>query len=120
MKLSILKLIIFSIVVILLTNCKKDKALPIDETENLYGEWVKSSGGLIGQTITPASEGYRKSVLFNKNQLFESYKNAILVDQMNYIITKGKSIFSSGEVNLIRYENNSIVLLERCRYSFFQ
>lgn len=37
--------------------------------------WVKSEGGIAGVTITPASTGYTRNIVYNYNLSYESYKN---------------------------------------------
>ena len=43
----------------------------------LYGSWnwIKSQGGIAGITITPATAGYTRKVVYHYNLLYESYKN---------------------------------------------
>jgi hypothetical protein len=54
---------------------------PNDSSPNvpraLYGSWnwVKSQGGIGGVTITPASAGYTRKVVYNPNLTYEWYNN---------------------------------------------
>ena len=62
-----------------LTSCSKDISIPNPELEKLFGfwNWIQSSGGIGGQTITPATVGYSQTVEYNNNGIYKIYKDGI-------------------------------------------
>lgn len=85
----------------LLSACKKDE---MEQTkERLIGEWAwqYSTGGLLGQTLNPTTEGYEASILFQKNGLFTRYRDTTTQSTQYYWVEKGSSIFSSEAVYLL-------------------
>jgi len=86
---------------LLLGACKKDK---FEQTkEQLIGEWAwqYSTGGLLAQTLNPATEGYEASILFQKNGTFTQYRDTTTQFTHYYWVEKGSSIFGSEEVYLL-------------------
>ncbi len=86
-------------------SCKKDELKKTEE--KLVGEWAweSSTGGLLGQTLTPLTEGYNESYLFQKNGIFTHYRDTTTLHSNFYWIEKGTSFFSSGEVFLLLLGN---------------
>jgi hypothetical protein len=95
------------VVSVLLTTCRKDISLPNQDLEKLFGSWnwVQSSGGFAGQTTTPATVGYTKSLEFNKNGIYKSYKNEKQQEKFKFSLTEGTSISSTGTAYLIEYKD---------------
>jgi len=84
------------ILVLINASCKKDE--PVDENSHpLYGkwEWVSSFGGIAGQKITPASEGYTVTVEFAQANQYFYYKNDTLTRTDTYTIkeTENSNMF---------------------------
>jgi hypothetical protein len=50
--------------------------------------WVESFGGIGGVRLTPESEGYTKTYVFNPDLTFLSYKNDTLMMMAKYRITR--------------------------------
>ena len=90
--------------------CKKDKSESIPEMKKLYGtwEWVQSSGGFGGGGSTPSSVGYTQTLEFNKNGTMKRFKNELEESQLFFSITKGSTIYSSGNATLINYTSNAL------------
>lgn len=60
---------------------------------NIVGqwEWVKSTGGFIGHTVTPDSTGYStKQIHFSANNEFLLFRSDTLVEFGRYHLEKGK------------------------------
>jgi hypothetical protein len=128
-----LSLFLFSIT--FFNSCKKDDIKIIEE--RLVGEWawIRSTGGLIGSTITPSSEGYNESYLFQKNGIFTHYRDSATLHSNFYWVEKGTSIYKTGEVDLLFLgnqdhttvnstfsiefnEENGLILKEECNDCF--
>ena len=104
---------IFSIIVFsfLATTCRKDIPVPNAGLEKLFGtwDWVQSSGGLTGQTTTPATTGYSQAVEFKKNGVCIWYKNGKHTDKMQFTLTEGSSIYTAGgTAHLIKYKDTGL------------
>ena len=98
---------IVAILSFILTSCSKDLSIPNPELEKLFGtwDWKQSSGGIGGQTNTPATVGYSQTVEFNKNGIYKIYKDGIQKDTKKFSLTIGTSIYNSGSAYLINYKD---------------
>jgi hypothetical protein len=54
---------------VLLAACRSAGTDPADERLNGEWEWIGSSGGIAGRTVTPESEGYTVHFTFNGNEV---------------------------------------------------
>lgn len=92
----------------LLTTCRKE--LPSSDLEKIFGTWVwvKSYGGEGGQTWTPATVGYSRTVEFDKNRICKWYKDGELVDKKKFILTEGSSISNINPAYLIKYKDTKL------------
>jgi hypothetical protein len=88
------------------SNCRKKMDLPKPELETTFGtwEWLGSSGGFSGKSISPKTEGFTKTIEFKENGICFFYVNK-KKDKMAYTLTEGPSIFSSFESTLIKYND---------------
>lgn len=119
----------------ILLSCKKDELKKTEE--RLVGEWAweSSSGGLLGQTLTPQTAGFDESYLFQKNGIFTHYRDTATLHSNFYWVEKGSSLFRTGEVFLLYLGNqdhttvtntysiefegeNRLVLTEECNDCF--
>jgi len=108
MNLTVIKMskgLLFILALLGLFSCKKDELKKTEE--KLIGEWAweSSSGGLLGQTLTPLTEGYNESYLFQKNGIFTHYRDTTTLHSNFYWIEKGTSFFRTGEVFLLYLGN---------------
>lgn len=90
-----------------LTTCKKEVVLPNQNLEKLFGtwEWVSSSGGWAGRTLTPASEGYSQQIEFTEKGVYKVYINDKVENKMEFTITENSSsIYTSQTVYMIKYK----------------
>ncbi|WP_418263203.1 hypothetical protein [Flavobacterium faecale] len=72
-----MKKILLFIVGFLMMGCSTDKNIP--EYQNLYGQWnwLESTGGIAGMTLTPQSTG--KTILLDiSNTTIKKYENGKL------------------------------------------
>ena len=116
-------------------SCKKDELKKTEE--RLAGEWAweSSSGGLMGQILTPQTEGFDESYLFQKNGIFTHYRDTATLHSNFYWVEKGNSLFRTGEVFLLYLGNqdhtsvtntysiefegeNRLILTEECNDCF--
>jgi len=56
------------------------------ETVNLTGEWnwIQSTGGFVGQTLTPESENKTQKFIFEGNRQFTFYQNGEVIRSGTY------------------------------------
>jgi hypothetical protein len=110
---------LFFAISFLLTACKKDISVPNPEMKKLFGtwEWVESSGGISGGTITPATEGHHMTIEFKENGVFKKYKNNRRIDRMTFTLSEGSSIISNPAF-LIEYKDGCMNKKEVIPQSF--
>jgi hypothetical protein len=77
-----------------------------DQYKALQGkwQWIKSTGGFAGKTITPQSAGYRSSIEFKKDNSVLVYRNDSLTNQAKFTLVKTKTIFSADSAYVLKYE----------------
>src|SRR5437763_1165832 len=68
--------------------------------------WIESSGGLAGKTITPVSAGYSLAIEFRSTGICKRFKNGQLQSETTFVINKGTSIYNPDSVDLIKYSDN--------------
>ncbi len=75
------------------------------EQEPLVGDWqwVQSSGGIAGLTLTPQSEGYEVLLRFTAAGQAEWWKDGVLTDQTGYE-TEATKTSSGADGWMVRYE----------------
>ena len=68
--------------------------VPDPELKKIFGkwEWVSSTGGFAGKTITPATEGYTLQIEFNSNGAYKEYKSGTLTAQRTFLFSQESSI----------------------------
>ena len=71
-------------------------------------EWLQSTGGIAGWTLTPATEGYNQQIEFETNGNFSRYVADTLNENTLYTITDGETIYSSAPGKVIQYKEKSI------------
>jgi hypothetical protein len=108
MNLTVIKMnkrLLFLLALVGLFSCKKDELKKTEE--RLVGEWAweSSSGGLLGQTLTPQTEGFEESYLFQKNGIFTHYRDTATLHSNFYWVERGSSLFRTGEVFLLYLGN---------------
>jgi hypothetical protein len=99
-----INLIIGAIAILLLVGCNKSTDFPNKALEKIIGEWEweEASGGFAGITVTPASEGYTESLLFQNNGEYIKYRDSLEYQSYYYWIEEGRSIFSTEPAYLLR------------------
>jgi len=75
----------------------------LDEKE-MYGawQWVQSSGGLLGNTLTPENIKLSKKIVLTKDHVIMYYANDSITLKQNYQIQNEKSIFSQSLQSVLR------------------
>lgn len=75
--------------------CKRGDDLGPERSDinNIYGKWnwVQSSGGIAGTTITPKSEGYVGTLEITNDNTFSTYHNSILQFHDSFTLSKDTS-----------------------------
>jgi hypothetical protein len=108
MNLTVIKMskgLLFFLAILGLFSCKKDELKKTEE--RLVGEWAweSSSGGLLGQILTPQTEGFEESYLFQKSGMFTHYRDTATLHSNFYWVERGSSLFKTGEVFLLYLGN---------------
>jgi hypothetical protein len=90
---------------LLLSSCSTTNKIGSDENAlNGKWNWVSSSGGFIGKTITPASEN-KKTIIEISNSTIKKYENGNLIFESKYAIKEEPSIYGN-ERKMILFEND--------------
>ena len=109
----IISSVFFTILLLgLFTACKKKEiSLPDPSLEKLFGrwEWVESGGGLAYHQTSPSTTGCSITIEFERNGIYKEYKNGKHQNRMKFYLSKGSSIYSSVESNLIKYNDTGIL-----------
>ncbi len=128
------KIVILLIVGIIVTSmvllqCGKSTVSPLKINEQLLGkwQWVSSIGGFAGWTLTPATEGYDKMLIFDSYSTFISRKiDSTGIENTNgsYTIAYEKiwNVNDSGDViymdgflrSEMEIENDTLFLTDIC------
>jgi hypothetical protein len=108
-------------------TCPNDSSSNVPQA--LYGSWnwVKSEGGIARVTITPASAGYTRKVVYNPNLTYEWYKNdsleAMSVFSVYYVteapldtfpVIHYDSLPEYQDKMIYSLTNDTLVLSDRC------
>ena len=82
-------------------SCKKDETV-IEGTE-LYGkwDWVSSTGGAFGKTLTPATEGYTESMEFKATRMVEFRRNNVVSSEKAFSIAHDTKISNLPIIKLV-------------------
>lgn len=105
---------IFTLVLIafvfLSSTCKKELQLPDPELKKIFGkwEWVESSGGFAGKTITPVSEAYTARIEFRSDGKYEKYKSGTLIEQKRFSFSQETSIHNRKPVWAVSFDESSL------------
>lgn len=97
-----MKKVAYVFITLLLLSCDSD-----DSAENLLNgkwNWVSSSGGIAGKTMTPASEN-KTIVLEFYNSIMTKYENGNLVSEDPFSVETRESIMG-GERKMIVIDNS--------------
>ena len=78
-----------SLLIIWLLSCNKP-----DQATGLSGSWywVKSTGGIANQTLTPENTGIERIMTFYTDDTVEVFENDSLVQKVDYYIRPEKSL----------------------------
>jgi hypothetical protein len=89
------------VLILTLITCKEDEA--VIEGTDLYGKWnwVSSTGGAFGKTLTPASEGYTESMEFKATRIVEFRRNNIVSSEKAFSISHDSKISNLPIIKLV-------------------
>lgn len=97
-----MKKVAYVFITLLLLSCNSDES-----AENLLNgkwNWVSSSGGIVGKTMTPASEN-KTIVLEFYNSIMTKYENGNLVSEDPFSVETRESIMG-GQRKMIIIDNS--------------
>ena len=105
---NLLFTIILLFISILFSSCRKELDVPNKDFKKLYGtwEWTGSFGGIFPHNISPETEGYTKTIVFDKNGNYKSYKNGKKEEKHKFSFSYESTIYSSQKRHMIVYKNN--------------
>ena len=104
-----MKSLVYLLMIFCAASCKKENVKvknPDVDLSKIYGKWnwVNSTGGIAGLTITPKTAGYNMSVEYRINKSVYFFRNDTLQNQAKFAIVKGNSIFSVDPAYIIKYD----------------
>lgn len=67
-------------------------------------QWISSSGGFAGKTMTPLSANEQRSILISKSKICW-FVNGNLTSETSYSFGTAKSIYTHEQVDVLRFEN---------------
>lgn len=112
-----MKKVIYIFLLMLIVSCSKEKdtddtSVVIPELKGTW-EWVSSSGGIAGSTLTLASTGVFKYIYIGDN-VISFYENGVQKEAKTFVIQSKKSIYSHKAVPMMVFKNhqNSFELKE--------
>ncbi len=84
---------LIGLLLLLVLSCKKDLVMPDESLNTIIGQWnwVSSSGGFIGATKTPKSEGVEIKLEFNKDGSFRFFENGKRKQKGTYSFIRRKT-----------------------------
>jgi hypothetical protein len=95
-----------------MTTCRKDISIPNQELDKLFcsWEWVETNAyGSFGPIANPASEGYSRTIEFDRNGIYRSYKDGKKDEKYKFTISEGTSNYIIGTAYIINYKRTGIV-----------
>ena len=97
--------ILFLSMLFISPTCNKELQLPNPELKKIFGrwQWVETSGGFAGKTITPLKAGYQEEITFNSEGIFQEFKDGKLQDKKRFSIEAGKSILQEDSAYIISF-----------------
>ncbi len=103
-------ILLFSLIILIITSCRKDIKMPSTEMEKIYGEWewVKTYGGWGGSESTPSSTGTTASIEFDRKGNYKNFVNGKLELKLRYSITERYSSFNQTTGLYISYKHNKL------------
>ena len=104
--------IIFFILIIAATSCRKKIAVPDDSLNKIFGKWGwVESYQKIGGFNTPASAGYSRYRTYSTKGVFEEYQGKKRQQKLNYHFSTSNGSFSNSTFTLV-YEHRKFHLSE--------
>ena len=102
--LKCLIILVISMLLLISVACGK-KAVKSVSYHPIVGtwSWVESFGGIGGVRLTPESEGYTKTYVFNPDSTFLGYRNDSLTITAEYVITR-KLVWDSYMAEVLQIE----------------
>ena len=107
---KIILFVVITTVSLFITSCRKDITMPNPELEKLFGswDWVSTSGGYIGSTKTPVTEGYSAYISFDKKGITKMYKDGKKKETLKYTLTETATAVGNTTAYIIHYKNKGI------------
>lgn len=94
------KLVLHSVLIFILVSCSTSESTIIANSIVGKWDWVQSSGGITGETITPSSTNKSMSVEILKSEV-KTYENGNLTATESYSIQTKESIFGGKKPMLV-------------------
>lgn len=93
-----------------LPGCTGDHAAAPVQT-GLAGSWrwISSSGGFAGETITPASAGYTRIVVYYPDGRYEEYRNSAIARSTRYTLVRETPPTRPDQKDVVYYADDPSV-----------
>jgi hypothetical protein len=99
------------IVIFFVFSCTKETVESNPFSFTGQWQWVMSSSGIAGITITPASAGYERTLVFTADFKYSRYKNNILEKSGKFEIVQAKSIYKVALVDFIKFDDGTMLVI---------
>lgn len=95
-----------------LISCRNEDDL---DSKTLVGdwEWISSTGGINGQTETPASSGKTITISFTEDNKYTFTTNGTVTNEGTFSLYKEVSDLSHYEVTFIHFSNSTDVIINK-------
>jgi hypothetical protein len=93
-------------------SCTKEEVTANGSTITGEWQWIMSTGGIAGTTITPASAGYKRKLVLSSDFKYYRYKNDVLEKSGTFEIVKAQSIYKVELVDFIKYDDDTMSVIE--------
>ena len=105
-------ILIITLFLLLCAGCGK-KVVKSKSYHPIVGtwRWVESVGGIAGIRITPESEGYTKTYVFNPDSTFLGFRNDSLIMVAKYCITR-KLVWNKYMAEVLQVEDQIEQIIE--------
>ncbi len=106
-----MKFIYYSLCIVSMLSCSKNTP-NLPEKEQVKHEldgswnWVYSTGGFAGQTLTPAKVGYNEVLLFT-DSILKTYRNDSLFTEKAFEIRNEISIYTGKDAKILFYDQGT-------------
>ena len=109
------KLVYLFILYLAITSCSSDSETTQETQKKSLDlaqkwDWVTTSGGIAGITITPLTTGKNYTLIFKENNSYSLLENGIEIANGMYSLTMKESIYNHEMESFITFQNSKFLI----------